>query len=181
MDSNRNYYLCNLNLEKMKQRIEFTPVDLRGVADIYSIKIDGDSNSEFRKFLILFQSSSDKYLKDDLYRIAEAIKKISEQGALQRFFRSEGAFRDRVLAIPLQILNRDKTKHGTLRLYCIRISDKLLIIGGGGEKKTDKYEQDPILSKAVTTLQSIDHELFLLEQDGQIIEDDIQNITVFID
>lgn len=167
--------------EKMRRKIEFTPVDLRGVADIYSIKIEGDSNSEFKKFLILFQTSSDKYLQDDFYRIAEAIKKISEQGALERFFRPEGAVSDRVWAIPLEILQRDKTKHGTLRLYCIRISDKLLIIGGGGEKKTDKYEQDSILSEAVETLQSIDHELFLFEQDGRIIEDEIQNITVFID
>lgn len=104
----------------MKRRVEFTPIDLRGVADIYSIKIEGEQASEFLKFLVLFRTETDKYLLDDFNRIAEALKKISEQGALERFFRPEGRMWDRIFAVPLEIRPRDKTKHGTLRLYCIR-------------------------------------------------------------
>lgn len=165
----------------MKRKIEFAPIDLRGVADIYSIRIEGDPDSEFRKFLVLFKNETDKYLKDDFYRIAEAIKKISEQGALERFFRPEGSRDDRVYAIPLEILPRDKTKHGTLRLYCIRVSDRLLIVGSGGKKATDSYEEDPVLTEAVTTLQSIDESLAEMESDGTTLEDEIQNITIYID
>lgn len=165
----------------MKRKIEFSPVNLRGIADIYSIRIGEDRDNEFRKFLILFKSETDKYLQDDFYRIAEAINEISEKGALERFFRPEGKYADRVYAVPKEILRRDKTKHGTLRLYCLRISDKLLIIGGGGEKTTDSYEQDPILSEAVETLQAVDYELSQLEDAGKSVEDDIQNITIYID
>lgn len=99
----------------MKRRVEFTPIDLRGVADIYSIKIEGEQASEFLKFLVLFRTETDKYLLDDFNRIAEALKKISEQGALERFFRPEGRMGDRIFAVPLEIRPRDKTKHGTLR------------------------------------------------------------------
>lgn len=165
----------------MKKKVEFAPIDLRGVADIYSIRIEGDPETELHKFLVLFKSATDAYLKDDFNRIAEALKKISEQGALERFFRPEGRMADRVFAIPISILPRDKSKHGTLRLYCIRVSDKLLIVGGGGMKTTDSYEQDPVLSGAVCVLQAIDKELNEREDEGVVIEDEIQNITVYID
>ena len=165
----------------MKRKIEFVPIDLRGVADIYSIRIEGEQESEFSKFLILFRSETDKFLQDDFFRIVEALREISEKGAMERFFRLEGKISDRVSAIPLQILARDKTKHGTLRLYCLRVSDELLILGGGGKKTTDAYEQDSILLEAVTTLQAVGKELFRLENEGKDIEEEILNIILYID
>lgn len=81
----------------------------------------------------------------------------------------------------MEIRPRDKTKHGTLRLYCIRISDKLLIIGNGGKKTTSSYEEDADLSEAVAILQSIDKQLSIKESEGTNIESNIQNITVYID
>ena len=65
-------------------------------------------------------------------------------------------------------------------MYCIRISDKLLILGGGGLKTTDSYEQDDILNKKVEDLQLIDKEIATLEK-RTIIEDAIYNITIEID
>ena len=88
---------------------------------------------------------------------------------------------DRIFAVPLEIRPRDKTKHGTLRLYCIRISDKLLIIGKGGKKTTSSYEEDADLSEVVAILQSIDKQLSIKESEGTNIESNIQNITVYID
>lgn len=177
----RYRYLCDPIREKMKRKVEFAPVNLQGVADIYSVRVGAEADSEFRKFLILYKSATDHYIQDDFNRIVEAIKKVSEQGALERFFRPEGKMVDRVWAIPEEILSRNKKKHGTLRLYCIRVSDKLLIIGGGGVKATDTYEQDPLLNEAVSLLQAVDRELMSLEDDGTCIEDNIQNITVYID
>lgn len=165
----------------MPTKVEFTPIDLRGAAEIYSIRMDGERDSEFNKFLILYRSSEDPYIQDDFLRIAEAIKKISEDGALERNFRVEGNFSDRVYAIPLSILRRDKSKHGTLRLYCLRISDRLLILGGGGVKTTDTYEEDAVLSEAVRLLQEVDRKLMALDQEGTDIEKDITNITVYIE
>ena len=150
-------------------------------SDVYSIRIDEEKNTEFRKFVVLFKDSEDAFLKDDFDRILAAIEKIAQNGALESYFRFEGGIKDRVCAIPLLIKPRDKTKHGTLRLYGIRISETLLIIGGGGLKVTDKYEDTPLLQEHVSRLQTIDSELRKLEDEGMPLEDSIMNITIQID
>ncbi|MBR5403226.1 MAG: hypothetical protein IK113_03260 [Bacteroidales bacterium] len=161
------------------RKIEFVPVILTDVTDIFTIRIDNDTLTEFHKFLIMFKDTTNPYLKDDLFRIESAIKQIAQNGALESLFRPEGKMSDRVCAMPLLIKSRSKTI-GTLRLYCIRISDKLLILGGGGLKTTDSYEQDDFLNKKVEDLQSIDIEIANLEK-RTIIEDAIYNITIEID
>ena len=87
---------------------------------------------------------------------------------------------DRVVALPLYTTPRNKRKHGTLRLYCIRISDNLLILGGGGEKATQTYEEDAFLLEKVRTLQNIDKELSRLEDYGVDIHTRINNLTINI-
>ena len=106
---------------------------------------------------------------------------MAKDGVLERFFRPEGHIRDRVYAIPLEILKRDKTKHGTLRVYCIRVSDTLLIVGGGGLKTTDNYDVDVTLLNIVETLQAIDAELMDLEDDGVDIETEVINLKLYIE
>ena len=55
---------------------------------------------------------------------------------------------DRVCAIPVD--------SGKLRLYCLRISDQILIIGNGGLKNTRIYEESEELSGYVMDLQKFD-------------------------
>lgn len=167
--------------DQVKTKVEFVPLLLTEKTDIYTIRLNEDKNTEFNKFLIMFKDTKDEYLKGDLDRILTAIEKISENGALESYFRNEGLFKDRVCAIPLLIEPRDKTKHGTLRLYCIRVSDNLLIVGGGGLKVTDSYEEDEILKSKVSTLQAVDAELKKLERQQVKLIDDIVNIIVQID
>lgn len=88
---------------------------------------------------------------------------------------------DRVCAIPVLTAYRDKKKHGTLRIYCIRISDKLLVAGGGGVKSTQTYEEDEKLHMHVQTLQNIDAELARIEMEGKEIEKEIYNLIIDID
>lgn len=162
------------------RKIEFVPFLLTEVTDIFSIRINDDKSSEVDKFLIMFKDTADPFLKDDLTRILNGLSQIADNGALERFFRNEGSINDRVVAIPLYIVPRDHSKHGTLRLYCIRISDKLLIVGGGGLKTTRTPEEDPILSSHIKTLQSIDRSLADIEEDIDL-NDELFNITVEID
>lgn len=136
-----------------KHKVEFVPLLLTDKTDIYTIRLDEEKDTE------------DAYLKDDLDRILIAIEKISTNGALESFFRYEGKYADRVCAVPLLITPRDKQKHGTLRLYCIRVSDNLLIVGGGGLKTTDSYDVDENLLSKVETLQAIDAQLQDLEKE----------------
>lgn len=52
---------------------------------------------------------------------------------------------DRVCALPVL---RSK-----LRLYCLRLSDSILILGNGGVKKTKTYNEDYTLKGYVITFQ----------------------------
>lgn len=43
-----------------------------------------------------------------------------------------------------------------LRLYCLRLSDSVLIVGNGGVKNTQTYEEDKDLNGYVISLQKLD-------------------------
>lgn len=162
------------------REVEFVPFRLTDNADIYSIRIGGGGNTEFQEFLLSFKDSEDKYLEDDLNRILLSLNTIIKGSAKETYFRPEGNMNDRVVALPLYTTPRNKRKHGTLRLYCIRISDNLLILGGGGEKATQTYEEDAFLLEKVRTLQNIDKELSRLEDYGVDIHTRINNLTINI-
>ena len=76
------------------------------------------------------------------------IGKIADYGAFERFFRPEGKMNDRVCAL---LVLRSK-----LRLYCLRLSDSILILGNGGVKKTKTYNEDYTLKGYVITFQKFD-------------------------
>ena len=52
---------------------------------------------------------------------------------------------DNVNALPIE--------SGKLRLYCLRISDQIVILGNGGVKNVRTYEEDPKLYGYVLDLQ----------------------------
>ena len=52
---------------------------------------------------------------------------------------------DSVAAIPIE--------GGKLRLYCLRLSEQIVILGNGGAKTTQTYEEDPKLYGYVLDLQ----------------------------
>lgn len=162
------------------RQVEFVPFRLTDVAEIYSIRIEGKENSEIQEFIITFKDIPDKYLKDDFNGIIRNLIIISEKGAAESMFRPEGKIRDRVCALPLYTVPREKCKHGVLRLYCIRLSENLIIVGGGGEKSTRTYEEDKALHEKVKILQQIDKELSILEDKGIDLNTDLNNITIQI-
>ena len=68
--------------------------------------------------------------------------------------------RDRVAALPLET--------NKLRLYCLRLSDSVLIVGNGGQKRTRTYNEDEELSGYVISLQKLDELLKTAERKGSI-------------
>jgi len=161
--------------------VDFVPVLLTEKADVFSIRLGDSVVSMFQSFYIRFKDSQDPYVTDDLNRILATIKTIGQKGVLENEMRPESHMNDRVCAIPLTILPRDKKKHGTLRLYCIRVSDKLFVLGGGGLKRVQTYEDDENLSKQVDLLQKIDQAFRDLEEQGVDIHREIYNLTLQID
>lgn len=125
---------------------------------LFSICFEENSESEFEKFLAEFKDNA-TYNKD-FNIILMALSKIIDKGALKRFFRIEGKMNDNVAALAI-----DSRK---LRLYCLRISDQILILGNGGVKNTRTYQESNELNGYVMTLQSFDKALKKAQQQGRI-------------
>ena len=83
---------------------KITSIGQTSAVGLFSIIFEGDSQTEFRKFIEKF--------KDDAVR--------------------------------------------NLRLYCLSMSDSVLIVGNGGIKNTRTHEQDPELNGYVINLQKLD-------------------------
>ena len=139
---------------------------------MFSICFDGSEVSEFEKFLNEFKDNA-TYNKDfNVIRLA--LSKIIDKGALERFFRNEGRMNDNVKALAI-----DSRK---LRLYCLRISDQILILGNGGVKNTRTYQEDSKLSGYVMDLQTFDKVLLKAQKSGKVTIEknmitDIQSAT----
>lgn len=138
---------------------------------LYTIQFIDDSMDEFEKFYSRFKD--DLLYNPDLMKIVRIINHIGELGALERFFRPEGKMKDRVCALP--VLN------SKLRLYCLRLSDKILILGNGGVKNTRTYEESEELKGFVLTLQKFDEIIKAGVADGLIIvsENTIETDSTF--
>lgn len=139
---------------------------------MFSICFDGNEESEFEKFLNEFKDNA-TYNKD-FNVILLALSKIIDKGALERFFRNEGKMNDSVKALAI-----DSRK---LRLYCLRISDQILILGNGGVKTTRTYQENEQLSGYVMDLQTFDKVLIKAQKAGKVTIEknmitDIQSAT----
>lgn len=137
--------------------------ELRLVADaknctMYTIQFLSDDDSEFEKFYAKFKD--DLEYNEDFERLLNILGRIADFGALERFFRPEGKMNDSVCALPVL-----KSK---LRLYCLRLSDKILILGNGGVKQTRTYNEDLTLKGYVMTLQKFERLIKTGVMDGSI-------------
>ena len=119
---------------------------------VYTIQFLSDEQSEFEKFIAKFRN--DAKLNPDFQAIMRFVEQILANGALERYFRREGKMSDSVAALPVL-----KSK---LRLYCLRLTDKILVIGNGDVKNSRTYEEDNTLQGYVMDLQKFEQ---LLKQE----------------
>lgn len=126
---------------------------------LYSIQFTSESNSEYERFYAKF--IEDAKLNRDLLRIVQVVDRIAEEGALERFFCPEGKMRDSVVALPVL--------SSKLRLYCLRLSNGILILGNGGIKNSRTYEEDDSLRGYVLNLQKFEELLREGRRNGTII------------
>lgn len=154
LSSQRNgIYLCQRR-EIMGRLIQILRTDSEEI-EIYSPKYDGEEDSEFEKFLKINGARKEPQLRKFFDAIVSAVDKIREVGARENLFRPEGR---RIKALPLFISSNNKIdkKIGKMRLYCLRYSEKILILGNGGVSTLQKYENDVWLNKCVNDLRIID-------------------------
>lgn len=127
----------------MKKKVTLDIIGQSEKTILYSISFEIDGTTEFEKFVAEFEMNAS--YNRDYQRIIAALQAILRLGALERFFRPEGKMNDSVTAIPIE--------GGKLRLYCLRISEQIVILGNGGVKRTASYEDDPKLYGYVMDLQ----------------------------
>ena len=138
--------------------------DLSGrKCNIYSIASSEKGDTLFEKFI-------DRYC--DIYKeeIDEIVNRLvvmgKAEGARIGYFKeNEGKPADHVCA--LYDLPCRK-----LRVYCVRIGTSLVILGGGGPKKTGKWQEDDNLSVSARQMISFAAALFEAKDKGDICIDE---------
>lgn len=144
--------------EAMTKKMTLKTIEQNEIVCLYSISFEENDKSEFERFLAEFKDNA--RLNKDFQTIIFALKKIIEQGALERFFRTEGKMNDNLCALSID--------SRSLRLYCLRISNQILILGNGGEKTTRTYQEDEKLSGYVLDLQKFDKLLKEARKSGNV-------------
>lgn len=144
----------------MKKKTTLELIEQSQKVSLYSISFETDRTTEFERFLRKFEAEAS--LNTDYQKVLYALSIILDKGALERYFRPEGHMNDNLCALPIE--------SGKIRLYCLRISDEILILGNGGVKQTVTYEEDAKLLGYAMDLQKFDQ---LLRKD---IEDGIVTI-----
>ena len=126
--------------------VELLLVNSSESCTMYTIQFLSDEQSEFEKFISKFRKDAE--LNPDFQAIMRFVEQILSNGALERYFRREGKMSDSVVALPVL-----KSK---LRLYCLRLTDKILIIGNGDVKSSRTYEEDDTQQGYVMDLQKFE-------------------------
>ena len=132
--------------------VELLLVNSSESCTMYTIQFLSDDMSEFEKFVSKFRQDAE--LNPDFQAIMRFVEQILSNGALERYFRREGKMNDSVDALPVL-----KSK---LRLYCLRLTDKILVLGNGDVKRSRTYEEDDTLQGYVIDLQKFER---LLKQE----------------
>ena len=130
----------------MKKKTTVELVEQSDKVSFYSISFQMDRTTEFERFLSKFEEEAE--FNEDYQKILAALEIILDKGALERYFRPEGALHDNLCALPLE--------SGSIRLYCLRISDEILILGNGDRKTTRTYQEDTRLLGYALDLQKFD-------------------------
>ena len=142
----------------MKKRTTVDLVEQSERVSFYSISFQMDRTTEFERFLSKFEEEAE--FNEDYQRILAALEIILDRGALERYFRPEGSINDNLCAIPIE--------SGNIRLFCLRISDQILILGNGDKKTTRTYQEDRKLLGYALDLQKFDKLLKKDLEDGVV-------------
>ena len=127
----------------------------------YTIRFSDEEISETDKFFDNFNSEE---FFEGMRILSREIEKIIEVGAIERYFRPEGKLRSSLWALPLNV------EGGSLRLFCLRMHDGILILGNGYQKTDVSYNNDPIAKSHADLLETIEKMLRARLRDGRTVE-----------
>ena len=123
----------------------------------YTLRYEDSEFSETDKFIERFMN--DENYNVDLDEIFYQINDIGENsGAEQKYFRHEG----KAEALP------SKWSENRLRLYCIRLTDNIVILANGGIKSSQTAQDSRDLSMKFHFANKAAHEINKCINEGQI-------------
>lgn len=159
----------------MTRKYSIELIEEHDAVNFYSIQLADEELSELERFFEKFPEGCE-YDKD-IDVIISWLDKIGERGALERYFRPEGRYGDGVGVVPIDVGNK-------LRLYCLRMSDKILIFGNGGVKDSSTWQDSETLTPYVEMLIHTSRFISSRIKDGKIVMVDkelIGNLNFFQD
>jgi len=144
----------------------------------YSILFEDEEDSLFEQFINKY--IEDEGTKEELVEMVEWIRKIGDEiGAKTKYFRHEGATSDaKALPPPARFI---EGAAGSLRLYCLVLSEQVVVLYNGGVKTKNKAQDCPNVSShfrlankisKVITQSFIEKEIRWNEEDTDITFDD---------
>jgi len=126
--------------------IEEVEVEEFEYVKFYSTKIDDDVINEFEKFNERCLKSENEKLKDEFFDIVAIIEEIGDNYAKIQYFREENtafALPPPYKAIIKSVSIEADTK---LRLYCVLVSEEIVILCNGGWKTENRAQDCPNVS-----------------------------------
>jgi hypothetical protein len=138
----------------------------------FSILLEGSSQTIYEEFYDKFKS--EESLKEDIKLIITQLNQIGLRGAFTKYFRPEGSAE----ALPHFITSLHKPK---LRLYCVRLSDEVVVLLSGGIKTSQKAQDCPNVSNHFRIANKISKQLTKAISVGEIEIDKITRPRLIID
>ncbi len=151
--------ILTLKLTKIGGEYDIRLIEEHEAVNFYSIMLEGEELTELEKFFDKFPVGCE--YDEEMDVIVAWLDRIGETGALERYFRPEGEYGDGVSAIPIE--------SGKLRLYCLRLSDKILIFGNGDAKDTKSWQESETLSAYVQLLMDTSRFIASRVRDGKLL------------
>lgn len=143
-----------------KQHYSIELVEENENVNFYSIHLDGKELTELEDFFEKFPTGCD--YDDEIDVIISWMNRIADTGALERYFRPEGRYGDGVGVIPIDVGKK-------VRLYCLRLSDKILVFGNGGIKDTPTWQESESLAPYVKLLVDTSRFISSRIKDGSLV------------
>ncbi len=108
----------------------------------YAFQVEGEAESEPDKFFSRFENELE--FEEDLNNLVAWIEEIGDKrGAKEYLFR----FEESAQAIPPRAKFLVELPIRDLRLYCVRLSDEIVILANGGIKTSQKVSDSPDLAE----------------------------------
>lgn len=141
----------------------------------YTLWVEGRQQSETDAFFSRFEN--DASLTNDVNLLVTWIQEIGQnRGAKSRYFRFENEAA--ALPPPARIMAEIGSSYCQLRLYCIRLSDEIVILANGGRKASQTVQNSPELMTHFRFANKMAHQLIELIQSGELVTDGKQIVDL---